>query len=461
MDSKRFEALRPFVPIVVCLALGPFATSLRASAPDSWRSPREIEVHTVEELYAAVNRSAGCGETAGCAVRIHLAPGTYVLTNLDPRGETRPRNGSLRMRPGVSLVGSELHVDRNGDGVLDPVDPEAPDDFAVPGTETTIDGSALVLEPEERMDCAGESRPIFPDPVIYVGRNNSISALSLVAGHHVGIGSPTNDPIDPDGSLSIEISDTVLQSDILTLDFSNSECAARRARSVLSLSHSVLRGAGGAGLNITNFYTGDSSNDPSDGPEVRATVAFNLFYNNGTALRAAGGDEGTDGGLVILQMIGNVFRTNGANLQARGGVGRVQLPTVGNRLVVRSDFDTFGEADSSLYLVAGTFVGPGDAVGNSLEAEFYGSHFLRESRETPPEITIGGESGSDNHVEVLIRQATVTTAGGAPVRGALFIYDEASEETAPNTARLQGSRKDFIQTNQGLPAPPAHFFLQH
>src|SRR5262249_48754083 len=149
----------------------------------------------------------------------------------------------------------------------------------------------------------------------------------------------TNDPIDPDGSLSIEISDTVLQSDALTVDFSNSECAARRARSVLSLSRSVLRGAPFGGLNIANFYTGGWNNDPSDGPEIRATVAFNLFYNNGTALRAAAGDEGTDGGRVNLHMIGNVFRNNATNLQARGAVGRVELPTVGNRLVVKSYFD--------------------------------------------------------------------------------------------------------------------------
>jgi hypothetical protein len=461
MDSKRFEALRPFVPIAVCLAMGLFASSLRASPPDSWRSPGEIRVHTVEELYAAVNSNARCGVTSSCAVRIHLAPGTYVLTNLDPHGRTRPHNGSLRMRPGVSLVGSEVHVDTNGDGVLDPVDPEAPDDFAVPGTETTIDGSALVLGPEERMDCAREGRAIFPDPVIYLGRNNSISALSFVGGHNVGIGSPTNDPIEPDGSLSIEISDTVLQADVLTLDFSNSECAARRARSVLSLSHSVLRGAGAIGVHLANFYTGDWSNDPSDGPEIRATVAFNLFYNNGTALRAAAGDEGTDGGTVILHMMGNVFRNNATNLQARGAVGRVELPTVGNRLVVRSDFDTFGEANLSLYLIAGAFAGPGDAVGNTIEAEFFGSHFLRDSRDAAPEITIGGESGSDNHAEVLIRQATVTTSQGRPVEGALSIDDETSEETAPNTARLRGSRRDFIRMNQGLPAPPEHFFLEH
>ena len=57
----------------------------------------------------------------------------------------RPNHGALRLQPGMSLVGSEERVDTNGDGVPDPISPETPDDFAVPGTETTIDGSALDL----------------------------------------------------------------------------------------------------------------------------------------------------------------------------------------------------------------------------------------------------------------------------------------------------------------------------
>ena len=457
MNSKRFEGLRPFTPVVVCAALMLFVSPL-----DAQQRRQVIEVHTVDELYAAVNGGTNCGTTASCAVTIHLAPGTYLLSEMStdgPRNVLRPNAGALRLQPGISLVGSEEHVDTNGDGVLDPIDPADPDVFAVPGTETLIDGSQLILEPEERADCAGESRPIFPDPVIYIGRNNTISALSVVGVGNIAIGEPTNDPIDPTGSLSIEITDTVITSDLVAVDFSNSECAARRARSVLHFSHNVVRHAGAFGVGITNFYTGDASNDPSDGPEIQATVAYNLFTNNGTALRAAAGDEGTDGGSVTVHMTGNVFRNNLTNLQGRGGVGRLVLPTVGNRLFVTSESDTFGEAPSSVYLTAGS----GDGQDGSLKAEFFDSRFIRDSPDTPPEISIIGDegSGSDNHAAVLITHATVKTSDGVAVEGALLIEDEAGSVNVGSIARLEGSREDFILNNQGLPAPPAYFFLAH
>ena len=451
MNSRPFEGLRRFAPIVASAALVLLASPLHARD-----RRREIEVHTVEGLYAAIKASANCGGTANCNVRIHLAPGTYVLSERSPRGVPHGHKGSLRLPPGVSLVGSEEHVDTNGDGVLDPIDPADPEVFAVPGTETTIDGSQLILEGEERMDCAGQSRDIFPDPVIYIGVNNSISALSLVPGDHVAIGAPTNEPMDSTGSLSIEITDTVIQGGLIAVDFSNSECAAHRARSVLHFAHNVVGHAGAFGVGTTNFYTGGANDDPSDGPEVRATVAFNLFYENNTALRAAAGDEGTDGGSVRLHMIGNVFRGNGTNLQARGGVGRgAELRTVGNRNSVRSDFDTFGEAPQSLLLTGGS----GEAVDNSLEVELFDTRFIRDSPDAPPELTIAGESGSDNHVVVRMGRTTVRTSDGTPIMGSISIQDETgpSEDT---TARLGGSRQGFIRKNPDFPAPPEHFFLE-
>lgn len=454
MDSKRFEALSRLAPIALCAAIALFAASSLAAQPAARSGQREIPVHTVEGLYAAIKASANCG-TPDCPVRIHLAPGTYVLSGRSSAGPPRPHHGALRLPPGVSLIGSEVHVDTNGDGVLDPIDPENPEVFALPGTETLIDGSQLDLEGEQRTDCAGEFR-FFPDPVIFVGRDNAIASLSVAGGGNVPIGEPTNDRIDADGSLSIQITDSVLRGgDHIAMTFANSECGARHAQSLLSLSHSVVQG----GLLIQNFYTGDASNDPTDGPKIRATVTFNLFYDSGTALRAAGSDEGTDGGSVTLHTVGNVFRNNGTNLQLRGSVGRAGLRTVGNRLVVTSESDTFGEAESSVLVIAGA----GEAVGNFVEAEFFDSRFLRDSADTPPEISIvGGEAGaSDNHTSVLITHASVGTSDGVPVEGGLFIVDENGSGDAPNTARLEGSRRDFLLKNQGLPAPPAHFFLGH
>ena len=62
------------------------------------------------------------------------------------------------------------------------------------------------------------------------------------------------------------------------MTFANCERAARRARSVLTFSHNVVRR--GRYL-IQNFLTGDDTNDHSDGPAIWATVTSNLFYRRG------------------------------------------------------------------------------------------------------------------------------------------------------------------------------------
>jgi len=423
----------------LCLLL---ASAVSAENP----SQKVIHVNTVKELYSAINNSANRGAT------VRLAPGTYLLSTLNERGVLRRNRGALRLPPGMSLVGSEKRVDTNGDGVPDPVSAATPDDFAVPGTETIIDGSALDLPFLERRDCTGE---IFsaPNPVIYVGVNNLISHLTVSAGNHVSIGEPTNDPVDPNGNLSMEVTYSVLEG---LMTFANCECAARRARSVLTFSHNVVRR--GTVL-IQNFLTGDATNDHSDGPAIWATVTSNLFYSAG--LRAGGGDKGTDGGSVTLYMSGNVFRNDG-NFLGLGGVSREGFPpAIGNRLTVRSESDTFGEANAGVRLEAGRGV-LDDPRGSEIEAEFIRSHFIRESPDTPPEITIIGGHGIRNHVKVLIRRATVKTSDGARSEGGLLIQDETDPGTGgANTARLEGSRRDFIRFNQGLPAPDAQFFLEH
>jgi hypothetical protein len=406
---------------------------------------RVIEVSTVQELYAAVNNSANRDVT------VHLAPGTYLLSTTYGRNDALRRNrGALRLPPGMSLVGSEKRVDTNGDGVPDPVSAAKPDDFSVPGTETIIDGSALDLPFLERRDCTGV---IFnaPNPVIYVGVNNLISHLTVSAGNHVSIGEPTDDPVDPNGNLSIEVTYSVVEG---TMTFANCGCAARRARSVLTFSHNVVRRAT---VLIQNFLTGDATNNPSNGPAIWATVTSNLFYTAG--LQARGGEQGTDGGSVTLYMSGNVFRNNGGFL-GLGAVSKLAEPAVGNRLSVRSESDTFGEANLGVALEAGRGA-IDDPRGSEVEAEFIRSHFIRQSPDTPPEISIMGKGGLRNHVKVLIRRATVKTSAGVPVEGALLIQDEPVPDSGTNTARLEGSRRDFIRFNQGLPAPAEHFFLEH
>ena len=160
---------------------------------------------------------------------------------------------------------------------------------------------------------------------------------------------------------------------------------------MLTFSHNVVRGAAALGLLIQNFLTGDASNDPSDGPAIWAMLTSNLFYNNGRALQATGGERGTDGGSVTLYMNGNVFRNNGTNFLGHGGVSRVPAPAVGNRLTLRSEFDTFGEASAKLVLEAGPGAPPTIRKRSELEAEFLHSHFIRDSRTRLPRSRLWAE----------------------------------------------------------------------
>jgi hypothetical protein len=276
----------------------------------------------------------------------------------------------------------------------------------------------------------------------------------------VGISEPTNNPVDPNGNLSMKVTNSVLESSLLAMGFSNSECAARRARSVLTFSHKVVRGGN---VLIQNFLTGDADNDSSDGPIIWAMLTSNLFYNNRRALITSGGGRGTDGGSVNLYSSGNVFRHNEGNLQgfAGGSGGNVQTPLVGNQLNVWSENDTFGEALANVVLAAGPSEIEDIPQDSRLAAKFIHSHFIRDASDTPAEITIIGGGGSNNRAKELIRGAPVKSSEGVRSRGALVIQNQSVPGIGGGKAKLKGSRLEFIQRNQGLPAPPEHFFLKH
>ncbi len=424
-----------------------------AGAQNAPQSSPEIKVYNVRQLYAAVNNPANHGVT------VRLAPGTYVLSSFYQNGNPRLNQGAIRMPPGMSLVGAEKRIDRNGDGVPDPVSSDAPDDFTVPGTETIIDGSALVLPIGVRTDCAGETFAA-PLPVIHVGAHNTLAHLTVFAGGNVAISEPPN-PVDPQGSLSMTVRYSVVQSDRAVMTFANCGCTARRARSTLMLSHNVLRGGAALGVLIQNFLTGDARDSHADGPAISAIVTANLFYNNGRGLQVTASERGTDGGTVTLYMNGNVFRNNGENFRGQAGVSQGATRAHGNRLTMRSEFDTFGESSANVTLIAGP-ADPPDAEepqNGVLEAEFLHSRFIRDSADTPPEVSITGGAGRRNRAQVLIRDASVKTSAGIRTQGGLVIQNQGVPGVGTSTAKLEGSRSEFLSSNQGLPAPPARFFL--
>lgn len=443
----------------ICRALGVMSLGLllvfSLSSPAASAGKKVIDVSTVDQLYAAVNNPVNDDAT------IQLAPGTYVLSATNAEGQQRPSHGSLRLRPGMSLVGSEQRVDHNFDGVPDAVDPNIPDDFAVFGTETKIDGSKLSLPTKVRRSC-GNTASDFPEPMIALNRDNSISNLYLYGGDNISIGEAMN-PVDSVTSLSVKINSTVLDSSFIPMSFSNCGCNMSHAHSVFVFTHNVVRNGGFTGLAMFNFITGNEVNDTSNGPEINATLSFNLFYNNsGNALSMRGGAVGTDGGLFILEMTGNIFRNNGSNfLGVGGGGGRVATtPCVRNRLQITSRFDTFGETPAANITLDGGRTP--DSLGSRLIAKFFNTSFVRDTpanRENLEMLIIGAENGgSGNHAIVLIRNATVKTSIGSPVFGIIVIQDETELGDIPNTAVLMGSKEDFLRLNQGFHAPAAKFF---
>jgi len=443
---------RVFVIVFVSLVLS--ASQLIAS-----EHQKVINVTTVEQLYSAVNNPANEG------VKIALAPGTYVLSSTTVQGARRLHDGSIHLLPGMSIVGSEQRVDSNFDGVPDPISPDSPDDFAVAGTETTIDGSGLILPFKLRKDCGEGVTRMVPDPAIAISRNNSITSIHLIGGNNIPLGEPAK-PIDSDSSagLSATVNNIVLEGTFLAMTFANSGCSMSHAHSVLTFSNNVARNSG-TGLLLLNWVTGNESNDTSNGPQLEVTATNNLFYNNGRGIQLTSGNEGTDGGLITIEMTGNVFRNNGTNMMAIGAVGREPTPAVGNHLHIISRFDTFWETTGpNLSLTGGILASQDSAepLHSYLGAEFIHSSFVRDTVGNPdaPEISIVGSDsgGGDNHVLVGIRFVTVKTSAGSPIFGKLFIIDETGLGSAPNTARIQGSKEDFLRLNQGFHAPAMKYF---
>lgn len=60
-----------------------------------------VQVANVEDLYNAVNNPANAGAT------LMLAPGTYMLSAIDPSGAIRPNGGRIELQPNMSLMGVE------------------------------------------------------------------------------------------------------------------------------------------------------------------------------------------------------------------------------------------------------------------------------------------------------------------------------------------------------------------
>jgi len=126
-----------------------------------------VMVTNIEELYAAVNNP-----NAQRSV-IELAPGKYMLSATDPNGDPRPNGGSLVLPEASVLRGQNEYRDFDGDGVWDPLDPNDPETYADPATETVIDAQNL-------KGLTGKMN------VVSLGLNNQVERLTVRNNVHAG-----------------------------------------------------------------------------------------------------------------------------------------------------------------------------------------------------------------------------------------------------------------------------------
>ncbi len=409
---------------------------------------RRIDVATGAELEAAVS------DPANARTVVRLAPGTYVLT------------APLRLQPGMTLAGSEQRRDSDRDGVPDLVGP-GPNDYAVAGTATVIDGSGLAPVVAVRVDCAGLTSA-RREPIIHLGARNWVRNLTLLSGSGVGLGEPAA-LVDPEEPLDVTISNTVITSTSIAVSFANSGCAARDAHSRLTFMRNVIWGAAN-GLVLENNLTGDAADTRDDGPVLTADVSWNRFLGNGNAMVVRASALSTDGATLNLRSMGNVFIGNRGNIFALGAFNTLAQAAVGNHLELSSCFDLFGATPTPSpapttagggIFIAGANGGAtaGAPVANTVDATIRGARFVRDAATDQAEIAVyGAQRGRDNHVEVQVLLTSVRSSAGVRTRGTLAIQNEVVPDAPPSTARLIGSPRGFAIWNPDFNAPAAEFF---
>ena len=427
-----------------CLILTP----LIAMVGIVWMTPAHaqnvVSVFTIEDLYAAVNNPANEG------IIIDLAPGTYVLMPTDSSGNPRPNLGSLILRPDMVLRGHNEYVDLDGDGVWDPRDPNHPEIYADPATETIIDAvkltgligrmNVITLGPANGVERLTVRNNTAAGALIGVNLKPSVGGLQgFVRDCIVEYGQRGLRAQHPDQSFSGLDSSAVFERNISRYTSGNFSFGIQiQNTNVSNAAWTVqLRNNRVYGNRFGLFVEGLSSNNAAE-----FVLSFNnVFERNSVGVVLQGGRDavsagfpnGSDSGSLRFDSFGDAIWNNSGNPGPLGTGGGVDA-----RAAWRTSPLAGTSSDNHLRL---QFIGARFVKGSGTENR---AGTARRDMTVFGALGTGGNfPGSGNVVQLLIRQSL---SDGSPHS---FLLTD-SDPTAPNETEVIGSEQAMASTNVGI-----------
>jgi len=412
-----------------------------------------------QQLQQVVNDPANAG------VQIRLAAGTYLL---DPAA---PNGGRLFLQPEMDLIGSNDYLDCDDDGVWDPLaaclgGALDPDQFAVDGSETLIDGTAI----------SGGGAA-----VVRAGRDNRISRVTIRAPRIQTVaGSLDLNLVPSSGGVSAVVTDSILEGGQRGIRCNNGAPAMSGISSFASIERNIVRnnkpvpgGLFGFGVQIQNSgATGSSWTVHLRGNRIAAS-RFGLFFVSNNA-QGAETRILSNGNLIHDNELGGFILPAFAPLGGRPGDSSsnnsMRWDSMDDAFVDNvtpaDNPDPFLGLGGGLMAFAAGRDSPtsGTHSGNQLSLQLLGAKFSGNiGIAGPRNLTLigsfasaisGPETGTNNTLKVLMRNTSSDEEAGAFV----FADSVPGDPAGSNRVILIGSDVAFEQTNPAVEVPAEGFF---
>ena len=289
--------IRPLAAVAAVFAFTTFAFAQTGIA-----SPNQVNVSSVDELYAAINDPQNAGR------QVVAAPGVYMLSTTDSNGTPRPNGGRLEFQEDMSLVGvvgDRTAVVINGINLPPSVLPNAP----IPFGAIRLGRGRNAVEWLTVRDTRG-------------GQGNIVTSLAYSGTQYVRVahvastGAPTNLSIFSFGAAP------VLEADLVDNELFGAVGGLRLGLRIRNSS-----GATGGVINarlIGNRVWGNQFNivinTAASGATTNVTSVGNNYFDNGNGLTLVG-ELNSSGNTLNFQGFGDSYINNNAGSAfERGGL---------------------------------------------------------------------------------------------------------------------------------------------